>query len=130
MLAVECRCRHERRRNAMSATVDLGEFRDGVRKLHKELAPVARAFSAVHDAALQDGALDRKFKELSAVAISVVTHCDGCAIWHLSAALEAGASRAEVVESIGIAILMGGGPANYSAAKAMRALDDLLPEAP
>ena len=49
-------------------------------------------------------------KELIALAIGIAVHCDGCVAYRVHDALRAAATRAEV-ETIGVAIMMGGGPA-------------------
>lgn len=49
--------------------------------------------------------------------------CDGCIAAHAKAVLKAGATRQEVAEMIGVAILMGGGPSSVYGAEAMRAYD-------
>jgi AhpD family alkylhydroperoxidase len=81
-----------------------------------------RAFTALHEQALSDGALDRATKELLALAISISTHCEGCIAWHVSGALQAGATPEQVEEVVGVAILMGGGPATYYGSLALEAL--------
>ncbi|EUA33465.1 alkylhydroperoxidase AhpD family core domain protein [Mycobacterium xenopi 4042] len=60
-------------------------------------------------AALTSGALDKKVKELIAVAIGVVAGCDGCIASHAQAAARAGASKEEAAEAIGVSIFMHGG---------------------
>jgi AhpD family alkylhydroperoxidase len=72
---------------------------------------------------MADGALDCKHKELIAVAISVAVQCEGCIAYHVHDAIQAGATRQEVVESLGVAIMMGGGPAVMYACEALAALD-------
>lgn len=81
-----------------------------------------RAFTALHEAALADGELPRATKELLALAISISTQCEGCIAWHVHGAIAAGAGPAQVEEAIGVAILMGGGPATYYGGKALAAL--------
>ena len=82
-----------------------------------------RAFRGLMEAASKDGALDAKTKELMAIAIAVVTHCEGCIVFHVRAALKHGASREELAETVGVAIEMGGGPAAVYGADAMAAFD-------
>lgn len=65
---------------------------------------VMKAFSAVAQAALAPKALDAKTKELIALAISVAIRCDDCIAFHAKAAVEQGASRDEVLETLGLAI--------------------------
>jgi AhpD family alkylhydroperoxidase len=67
--------------------------------------------------------LDRKTKELIALAIGVATHCDGCIGFHTEALVKLGATRAEFEEALGMAIYMGGGPALMYAADAIGAYD-------
>lgn len=85
---------------------------------------VMQGFGAMHAAATKDGALDKKTKELIALAIAVASQCDGCIAFHTHDALNAGASEPEVMDTLGVAILMGGGPAMVYAAHAAEALKD------
>ena len=91
--------------------------------LRTDIAPSMQGFSALAQAAIKPGALDRKTKELIALAIGVATRCDGCIGFHTEALVKLGASRAEVEEALGMAIYMGGGPALMYAADAMGAYD-------
>jgi AhpD family alkylhydroperoxidase len=70
-----------------------------------------KPFLEVEKRAFQDGALDKKTKELMALSISIVTKCEPCMEWHLDQAMKTGASDEEVYESIDVAIEMGGGQA-------------------
>ncbi|TQS46166.1 carboxymuconolactone decarboxylase family protein [Cryptosporangium phraense] len=105
---------------------DRKDFQLGLGKLAKAggTSETMKAFTAVHEAALADGELPRKVKELIATAISITSQCEGCIGWHVDGALRAGASAAEVEEAIGVAILMGGGPATYYGSKALEALQN------
>ena len=60
--------------------------------------------------ALSDDALDTKTKDLIALAFSAATRCDGCIAFHAEAAMKQGATRAEVVETMGMAVYMGAAP--------------------
>ncbi len=88
-----------------------------------------RAFSGLAREALKPGALDTKTKELIATAISVAVRCDGCIGFHAKAAIRAGASRAEMLETLSMAIYMGAGPSMIYASEALRAFDELSPPA-
>lgn len=99
------------------------ELQDGFRRLRRTDADLMSGFAALHAAALADGVLPSRIKELMALAIGIATHCEGCIAFHVHDAMKAGASRAEVEEAIGVAVLMGGGPAAVYAADAMEALD-------
>ena len=91
----------------------------------RESAPaVMEVFSGLGKQAYAKGCLDSKFKELIALSIAVSGRCDGCIAFHAEGALRKGASREEVVETLGVAIQMGGGPAMVYAAEALRAYDE------
>jgi AhpD family alkylhydroperoxidase len=93
-----------------------------MKKLGGEIPKTMSAFSELHEVAAADGALTTKIKELIALSISVVVRCDGCIAFHVHDALEAGATHDEIVEAIGVAIFMGGGPAVVYGAEALDAL--------
>ncbi|HXQ16161.1 MAG TPA: carboxymuconolactone decarboxylase family protein [Caulobacteraceae bacterium] len=82
-----------------------------------------KAFSDLARAALEPKALDVKTKELIALAISVATRCDGCIAFHAKAAARQGATRDEVLETMGMAIYMGAGPSVMYAAQALEAFE-------
>lgn len=92
-------------------------------KLSEELPGPMGGFSQLHKSSVEEGALSTKTKELIALAIGINVRCDGCIGFHVHDALEAGASREEVLETIGVAILMGGGPSVMYGAEAYAALD-------
>lgn len=54
------------------------------------------------------GALDVKTKELLGLATSAVLRCDDCIKYHLEKAYANGVSREEMMETMGIATLVGG----------------------
>ncbi|MFP4636693.1 MAG: carboxymuconolactone decarboxylase family protein, partial [Nitriliruptoraceae bacterium] len=90
----------------------LKDYMDTTAKLRAELPEVMGAFGDLHGAAMPDGgALDTKTKELIALGMGITGHCEGCIAVHVSAAAKAGASREELMEVIGVAIVMNGGPA-------------------
>jgi AhpD family alkylhydroperoxidase len=91
-------------------------------ELANELPGPLRGYLQLHTEATSDGALSTKVKELIALSISICVHCDGCIAYHTHDALHAGATRAEVLEAIGVAIMMGGGPAVVYGAQAYEAL--------
>jgi AhpD family alkylhydroperoxidase len=88
------------------------------RALRKMIPDVYRGFAELSGAALTPGALDRKTKELIALAIGVVAECDGCIASHAQGAVRAGATKEEAAEAIGVTFLMHGGPATIYGARA------------
>lgn len=99
------------------------ELAKGLGTLTAAHPPVMAGFSELHRAATVDGALSQKDKELMALAISVVVRCDGCIAFHVHDAVRAGATREEIAETVGVAVLMGGGPAAVYGTEAMTAFD-------
>lgn len=99
------------------------ELSTDLRSLRAGTPEVMKGFAALAQAALKADALDTKTKELIALAIAVATRCDGCIAFHTEAALKQGASRQEVLETMGMAIYMGAGPSVMYAAQAMEAFD-------
>ena len=87
---------------------------------------VMETFEKFHQAAGATGALDRKTKELMALAISVTHGCDDCIAHHVHDAIEAGATREEFADALGVAVLMGGGPGMIYASHAIDAVDQFL----
>ena len=100
-----------------------------LRELRAGAPEVMKGFSAIARAALEAKALDTKTKELIALAISVATRCDACIAFHAEAAVRQGASRDEVMETMGMAIYMGAGPAVMYAAQAVEAFDQYVAKA-
>lgn len=99
------------------------ELRQGYRALNEALPEQMKGFAALHRTAVADGALSAATKELIALAIGIARGCDGCIALHVHDALRGGATREQVHEAIGVAIMMGGGPASIYATDALRALD-------
>ena len=95
----------------------------GLRKLRKDIPDTMQAFSALAQAATRDGALDKKTKELIALALGVAARCDGCIGFHTEALVKLGATRQEVEETLGMAVYMGGGPSLMYAADAISAFE-------
>jgi AhpD family alkylhydroperoxidase len=89
---------------------------------------VYEVFLAMEKAAYADGVLPKKAKELIAVGISVVAHCESCMQWHIEQAARAGASMREVLEAVEVAIEMGGGPATVSARFALEVMENVFGE--
>ncbi len=89
--------------------------------LRADTPDTRRGFSALAGAAMKDGALSKKQKELIAMAIAVAARCDACIGFHAEACVKLGVTRAEYEEMLGVAVYMGGGPSLMYAAEAMRA---------
>lgn len=104
------------------------ELEENLTNLGRELPGPMSGFARLHRKGVEEGALSHKVKEMMALAISITLRCEGCIAYHTHAAVEAGATRSELVETVGVAILMGGGPATIYATYAMQAIEQFLPE--
>lgn len=91
-------------------------------ELGKALPGPMSGFSQLHKSAVAGGVLDTKTKELISLGIAITARCDGCIAFHVHDALKAGAMHNEILETIGVAILMGGGPALMYGCEAYEAL--------
>lgn len=88
-------------------------------------APDAWAgFGALHKAAVAEGILPARVKELMALTIAVVKQCDGCIAYHAKAAARRGATPEEVAEALSVALLMDGGTASVYGPRAWQAFQE------
>jgi AhpD family alkylhydroperoxidase len=113
---------------------DYLELRDhleaSLTQLGKEIPGPMTGFARLHRKGVEDGALSSKVKELMALAISIVVGCEGCIAYHVHDAIQAGASRSELMETVGVGLFMGGGPGSIYAAHALDAIDQILSTIP
>lgn len=93
--------------------------------LRNDSPDMMKAFSALAQAASRDGALDKKTKELIALALGIAAHCDACIGFHVQALIKLGVSREELEEALGMTVYMGGGPSLMYAADALAAFEQL-----
>lgn len=93
-------------------------------KLRADIPDTTRGFSALAQAAAKDDALDKKTKELIAMALSVGARCDPCIGFHAEALVKLGTTRAEFEAMLGMCVYMGGGPALMYAAHALQAYEE------
>jgi AhpD family alkylhydroperoxidase len=114
----------------MNATnyIELRNHLEGrLTELGKEIPGPMTGFARLHRKGVEDGALSSKVKEMMALAISIVVGCEGCIAYHVHDAIQAGATRGELLEAVGVGLFMGGGPGSIYAAHALEAIDQMLP---
>jgi AhpD family alkylhydroperoxidase len=68
------------------------------------LEGVNELYDHFSDKVYAPGFLDKKTKEVIAVACSVMADCPGCIEWHYQAAVNAGSKEAELSEALAIAM--------------------------
>jgi AhpD family alkylhydroperoxidase len=115
----------------MSAIPNYEELTQSVSKnlatLRSDLPQVMKGFSDLARAATQAGALDKKTKELIALALRVAARCDACLGFHAKALVQLGATSQEVEETLAMAVYMGGGPSLMYSANAIAAFKEFSP---
>ena len=93
--------------------------------LRKAQPDAMQAFGQLARAAMAEGALSSKHKELMALAIGITQHCSGCIGFHVKALLKLGCTRQELEETLSVCVYMGGGPALMYTAEALKAWDTM-----
>jgi len=89
---------------------------------YNDKSPVYRAFVQMEKTTFVEGELSKGHKELIAIGISIIINCESCLEWHIKQALDAGITKEQIIEAIGVGIEMGGGPATVSSRFAMKVL--------
>lgn len=88
------------------------EFNDYRAKMNEKILgadnKVLKRFFNLDTNAYQDGALDKKTKELLGLVASMVLRCDDCIRYHIGTCYEQGVTKEEVFEVFSIANLVGG----------------------
>ena len=67
-----------------------------------------KRFFALDTQAYEDGALDRKTKELMGLVASIVLRCDDCVTYHIKQCAGLGVNRAEFLDAFNVALVVGG----------------------
>jgi len=92
---------------------------------YKRAAPeVAKSFWGLIQTCETDRDLGLKVKELIALAIAITSHCDDCIVAHIPAYIKAGGTKEELLEMIGVAVYMGGGPSMMYGTHALQAYEE------
>lgn len=102
------------------------ELRQPALDLRGLIPEVMKGYAEMSRAAMSEGELTSAFKELLALAIAITRECDGCIVAHSRGAARHGASRQQVAEVVGVAILMNGGPGTVWGPRALRSFDEAV----
>ena len=108
----------------------IGELVTPTRELRAAATPAWEGFEAMHRAAVAEGVLPARVKELMALVAAVVKHCDGCIAYHAKAAARRGATAEEVAEALSVALLMDGGTASVYGPRAWQAYQEFASPRP
>jgi AhpD family alkylhydroperoxidase len=104
------------------------DLRAPYRELAEALPGVFSGYGALHAAAMAEGSLSMRMKELIALAMAITRECDGCISAHARGAAHRGATVGEVTEMIGVAVVMNGGPALVWGPRALAAFHEFSDE--
>ena len=82
------------------------DYKKSLQNVNKNMMELARAlpdemkgFMSLHDAALKEGAIDPKTKELIALGISICIRCEPCIVSHVDSLVKMGVTKEEVQET-------------------------------
>ena len=106
--------------------------RDLMHDVNDALAPfratnpeLMQGFGGMAKAAMANGEITSKYKELIALALGISQHCSACIAFHMKALIDLGVTREELEETLAICVYMGGGPALMYSAEALATFDEL-----
>jgi AhpD family alkylhydroperoxidase len=108
--------------------LDWNEYRQQLLATIGEMAKISpetvRGYGELSNSGAKTGHLDAKTRELIALAVAVTRQCDGCITVHTDAAVKHGATREEIMEALGVAIVVNAGAALVYSARVMDAFTD------
>ena len=110
--------------------LDWNAYRDQINTAVKEMAAanpeIVKAYAGLSHANEKSTRIDAKTRELIALAVAVTLRCDGCINAHTHAAIKAGATKEEVVDALGVAIMVNAGAAMVYSARTIDAFNTKL----
>ena len=101
------------------------QWEKDMQMMQKEIPAVARGFGNFFQSVMAEGALTVREKELIALGISLAVRCKPCINLHVEKCLKAGATREQILEAAGVAVMMQGGPSFTHVPEVIRALEHL-----
>ena len=108
------------------------EAKDLMNGINDKLGPFRKSqsetmlgFGQMAKAAMAEGTVSAKHKELIALAIGITSHCSGCIAFHVKALQRLGCTRTELEEMLTVCVYMAGGPGLMTAADALSAWDEM-----
>ena len=103
----------------------LDEIRKYTTDFKQELPGVMAAHTAFSDEVYKDGALSHKVKRLVALAVALRAGCTACIIYQTKLAVEAGATKDEVLETCSVAIAVSGTISRAESLRTVKLLEEL-----
>jgi AhpD family alkylhydroperoxidase len=96
-----------------------------MKPVRESVPELLKGFGGLHQAAMKPGALQLREKELIAFGIGLALRCENCIYSHARSAIKAGATRDQVLEAAGVAVMMAGGPSYTYLPRVHEALEAL-----
>jgi AhpD family alkylhydroperoxidase len=107
--------------------LDWNAYRDQITAAVREISAanpeIVKAYAGLNRANASSTRLDAKTRELIAIAVAVTLRCDGCINAHTDGAIKAGATKEEIVDALGVAIMVNAGAAMVYSARTIDAFD-------
>lgn len=111
-----------------TTTHDMHDLVDKLEVMKQRVAQTDQVFFDAYTQFAQqakiDGALSNKMKELMCIFAGIILRCSYCIAFHVKKALDAGASRQEIMETGFVAMNMGGGPCFAYMTEVIEACDE------
>ena len=98
---------------------------DRIRAMRKAAPDIGTAFGGLFQKLMGEGALSVREKELIALSIGLALRCDECVYAHVEKAAKSGATREQILEAVGVVVMMQGGPGYVHVPMVVEALDAL-----
>jgi AhpD family alkylhydroperoxidase len=85
-----------------------------------------KRFFALDTQAYEDGALDKRTKELMGLTGSIVLRCDDCVTYHIKQCAEIGVTREQFLDAFNVALVVGGSITIPHLRRAVERVDQIL----
>jgi AhpD family alkylhydroperoxidase len=85
-----------------------------------------KRFFALDTQAYEDGALDKRTKELMGLTASIVLRCDDCITYHIRQCAAIGVNRVQFIDAFNVALVVGGSITIPHLRRAMERVDQAL----
>ncbi|MGP4107683.1 carboxymuconolactone decarboxylase family protein [Virgibacillus sp. L01] len=87
------------------------DYKEGSSRLQKKLPKMTQGYFDFTESCFEEGAMDKKEKQLMALGISIYAQDEYCIMYHTKGAVQHGCSEDEIMETIAISAALGGGAA-------------------
>ncbi len=109
--------------NQIQYYTETGKYRDRFDEGYPDDA--MKAYGTFRKMVYKDGALSPKTKRLIALACGLQEGCTRCTQGQTRDAIEAGATKAEVMEAVGVAVVMGGTKVSAETWRVVKVLEEM-----